>query len=227
MPHSEKNGHLKPIGISQERKTDLRIVKTRNAIRSAFKEMVCEMDETEITVKDLAERAQIHRKTFYLHYSSIEALYGDVLQELANRYYDEISTIPADAPFEDVNRIFFTYMAKQEPFIEKMVCSPSYRAFANRFFISMLVHNRSRYNPYARFSQDEQNVINTFLCTTSMNIYRQWIVDEKRIPLDELIELSGKLFKNGISSVLDSVSPIQSTCTASNRSASGAFTEPY
>jgi AcrR family transcriptional regulator len=65
----------------QERHVDLRIQKTREAINNTFKKMVCEMDATKITVKELTERARIHRKTFYLHYTSIEALFEDMLLE--------------------------------------------------------------------------------------------------------------------------------------------------
>ena len=185
-----------------ERKTDLRIQKTKNAIKETFKEMICEMDASEITIKELTDRAMIHRKTFYLHYTCIEALYEDILSELSDKYYEAIDQVPADAPFTEVNRVFFTFMADQEPYMEKIVCSASYREFADKFFMSMLRHNRGRHNPYAAFSPEEQNIINTFLSLTSSNIYRQWVADGKKIPLDSLIELSGKLFLNGISSVI-------------------------
>lgn len=185
-----------------ERKTDLRILKTRNAIKETFKEMVCEMDASRITIRELTDRAMIHRKTFYLHYTCIEALYEDMLAELAGKYYEEIDQIAADAPFTEVNRIFFTFMAAQEPYMEKIVCSVSYREFADKFFLSMLHHNRSRHNPYAKFTPEEQNIINTFLGVSSCNLYRQWIADGKKIPLDSLIELSGQLFMNGVSSIL-------------------------
>ncbi|MDO4555722.1 MAG: TetR/AcrR family transcriptional regulator [Lachnospiraceae bacterium] len=184
-----------------ERKTDLRIQKTRAAIKDTFKEMIIEMDASQITVKELTKRAMIHRKTFYLHYTSIEALFEEILSELAKNYYKEIDQLPADAPFEDVNRVFFTFMAKQEPYMEKIVCSTSYREFADRFFLSMRTHNRARYNPYAAYTLEQQNVINTFLGVTSVNIYRQWIQDKKAIPLDDLIHLTGQLFTMGISSV--------------------------
>ena len=42
----------------------------------------------------------------------------------------------------------------------------------------MLLHNRSRHNPYAAFSQVEQNIINTFLGISSVNIYRRWVQDK-------------------------------------------------
>lgn len=185
-----------------ERKTDLRVLKTRNAIKNAFKEMVMEKSASDIQIKELAERAMIHRKTFYLHYTCIEALYEDILSELSEDYYKAIDKIPADAPFTEVNRVFFEFMASQEPYMEKIVCDPSYREFADKFFMSMLSHNRRRYNPYAAFTQAEQDIINTFLGTSSINIYRRWISDKKSLPLEDLISLSGKLFYSGINSVV-------------------------
>lgn len=184
-----------------KRKSDLRVLKTRNAIKNTFKEMVMEMSASHIQIKELTERAMIHRKTFYLHYSCIEALYEDILSELSTEYFKAIDKIPADAPFTEVNRVFFEFMASQEPYMEKIVCDPSYREFADKLFLSMLIHNRSRHNPYAKFSPEEQNIINTFLGISSANIYRCWIQDNKAIPLEDLINLSGKLFYSGISSI--------------------------
>ena len=185
-----------------ERKTDLRVLKTRNAIKNTFKEMVMEMDASQIQIKELTERAMIHRKTFYLHYTCIEALYEDILSELSEKYYEAIDKISADAPFTEVNRVFFEFMAAQEPYMEKIVCDSSYREFADKFFMAMLLHNRGRHNPYAAFSQAEQNVINTFLGISSVNIYRRWVLDKKSLPLEDLIDLSGRLFYGGISSVV-------------------------
>lgn len=65
------------------RNTDLRVQKTRMAIKNTFKDMICEMGAADITIKELSERAMIHKKTFYLHYTSIEALFEDILQDLA------------------------------------------------------------------------------------------------------------------------------------------------
>lgn len=186
----------------EERRVDLRVQKTRDAIKSTFKEMICEMDASDITIKELTERARIHRKTFYLHYTCIEALSEDLLQELANNYYKEIDAISPYAPFTEVNRVFFTFMSKQEHYIEKVICTPSYHDFADKLFLCMLKHNRSRHNPYARFSKEEQNIINTFLGISSVNFYRQWLKDKKSLSLENLIDLSGKLFMNGISSIV-------------------------
>lgn len=92
------------------RKIDLRVKKTRAAIKNTFKDMICEMNPFEITIKELAERAQIHRKTFYLHYTSIEALFEDMLGDIADAYYKKIDAVPLPMPMLEVNRVFLSFL---------------------------------------------------------------------------------------------------------------------
>ena len=58
---------------------DPRAARTQAAIKEAFEQMACEADAGRITVKELAERAGINRKTFYLHFETIEALFDETL----------------------------------------------------------------------------------------------------------------------------------------------------
>ena len=190
-----------------DRRTDLRVQKTREAIKNTFRDMVCEMEADQITIKELTERARIHRKTFYLHYTCIEALFEDMLKEAADRYFVEIDQVPLPMPMTEVNKVFFSFLGTQDMFMERLICSPSYRVFCNKMFTMALKHNRSRYNPYAHLSQAKQNIVNNFLATSSLDIYRQWVADGKVIPLDELTELSGNLLSTGVSSILQHSSP--------------------
>ncbi len=43
-------------------------MKSQKAIRGAFLEMLLEEEFDSITIKDITERADLSRKTFYLHY---------------------------------------------------------------------------------------------------------------------------------------------------------------
>lgn len=52
---------------------DRRIVRTRRAIHIAFIDLLTEHEYTKITITALAKRADIDRKTFYTHYSSIDS----------------------------------------------------------------------------------------------------------------------------------------------------------
>ena len=58
-------------------------VKTKAAIRNAFAELVKEKGELDkITVTELVKRANINRSTFYLHYSDIYDIAGELEQSL-------------------------------------------------------------------------------------------------------------------------------------------------
>ena len=65
-----------------EKKTDLRIIKSKNAIKNAFLDLMGEKGYANITITDIAKRAMINRKTFYIHFETKEALYNSISNEL-------------------------------------------------------------------------------------------------------------------------------------------------
>lgn len=70
---------------------DLRVQKTRNNILDAFIELRSEKPLEKITIKELAERAQISKQTFYLHYRDIYDLSEQLEQELIKSLVDSLS----------------------------------------------------------------------------------------------------------------------------------------
>ena len=184
---------------------DLRVVKTGEAIKNAFKAMICEMPADKITVKELTERARIHRKTFYMHYNSIEALYEEMLKIIAEGYYEEMDRLSVPYSFKEVNRVFFTYFPAQEKYVERLMCDESYGSIINRLFSETLRHNLDRYDPYAVFNGPTRNLINVYFVTASLEMYRQWVRDGKKLPVDELVEITGSLMDEGISGLMRSV----------------------
>ena len=64
---------------------DRRVVRTRKAIRKAFMRLIQETDYQKITITAIAREADIDRKTFYLHYRSVEDLTDEIIQDEADR----------------------------------------------------------------------------------------------------------------------------------------------
>lgn len=186
---------------------DLRVQKTLDAIKKAFGEMILEMDANKITVKELTDRARIHRKTFYLHYESIESLFEEMLQEVTNKYFEEIDQVPLPMPMEEINRVFFTYMTKQDIFTERLVCTESYKDYSNKIFSAALKYNRKRYNPYSHLPVAQQNIINTFTVESTLSMYRRWVEDGKQVSVEDLIELTGKLLSSGTRAITNNRKP--------------------
>lgn len=60
---------------------DRRKRKTRNSIRKAFNELLLKKDYISITITEIAALADIDRKTFYLHYNSIDSILKEFQEE--------------------------------------------------------------------------------------------------------------------------------------------------
>ena len=57
---------------------DKRTIRTVNAIRETFIDMIIEKEDVLFSIKEITDRADINRKTFYLHFQCIEDLYADL-----------------------------------------------------------------------------------------------------------------------------------------------------
>lgn len=74
-----------------EEKQDLRVTKTKRAIMTAFNELIVKKPLDKITVTELAQKAEINKGTFYLHYTDLYALYQEALLLHTQEIIDEIT----------------------------------------------------------------------------------------------------------------------------------------
>ena len=157
---------------------DLRVQRTKEAIRHAFTEMICEMDFEKISIKELTERARINRKTFYLHYDSLD----DLLRELQNEMVQSFIQRTAHLN-EELGKLG-----------ERLVCSGNYHYINRRMVNSVMDHTWDEYdeNPYVK------SIVMTYIAQSTLAVYKQWIADGKKIPLEEIIEITTKLVCRGI-----------------------------
>ena len=81
-------------------KNDLRTVKTRRAINSAFMELLEEVGFSKLNVRMMIERAEINRSTFYLHYLDKY----DLLEKFEASILSGIASIAEEAPIEYITR---------------------------------------------------------------------------------------------------------------------------
>lgn len=65
---------------------DLRVVKTKRAIKEALTELCMTKSLSDVTVKELCLRAEVSKPAFYYHYGNV----GDVVDEIED---DAVSAI--------------------------------------------------------------------------------------------------------------------------------------
>lgn len=181
---------------------DLRVKKTKEAIRGAFKDMICEMDYEDMSIKELALRAQINRKTFYLHYESLNDVLAELQDEIAENFIKRKVSYASMTDIKELIRLFFENAMDMPLLHERLICSGSYQAVWNSIN-EKIMHQRMEDNRGV-FGMEEyaENLVFAFFGTNSTLLYRQWVEDGKKLPLDKLIEVATELICNGMSSIV-------------------------
>ena len=185
-----------------KKKTDLRVIRTRKALREAFCDMIVEMDYHDITVKSLTERAVINRNTFYLHYNSIDEL----LEELQNEIADDFLAMYVS--YENIDDIktmisrFFEYVTSRSALQERLLCSGSYRFVAERINARIVAYQRQMRRGVLGLPEAAEDIVLAYCGSVCAAIFRQWIANGKQLTVEELIVLATRLICNGMESML-------------------------
>jgi len=81
---------MEKLRMAEKRKVDRRVQRTRQALFAALMALLMEKNYADITVADIADRANVGRATFYLHYkdkddllaSNLEGLFAEVAERI-------------------------------------------------------------------------------------------------------------------------------------------------
>lgn len=89
---------------------DRRILKTRSVIKESLTALMKEKPFDKITIKDITDKANINRATFYLHYMDkydlLEQSQNDILNEIKEVLADAFKIFnPQSLPIQDANTI--------------------------------------------------------------------------------------------------------------------------
>ena len=145
-----------------EKKTDLRIVKTKRRIKEVFADLLKKKSLKDISVSELARIAEINKGTFYLHYEDIYALYNEMLEDKVNEivdgidFYDTFFTAP-----EEFVRHFFDLRKNHIRPDQDPVFRPENFMTARMVVVPQLMTAALRNKLYAqgRIGQSEENDI--------------------------------------------------------------------
>ncbi len=177
---------------------DLRVVKTIEGIKRAFESLICEKDYGKITVKELCDRAQINKKTFYHYYETLDFLLAEMQTELSAGFIDRIKDYELPAELDKVNRVFFEYSAEQGLAYEKITCSGTYHSIRDEMIENVNDAGWGRSENYQKLSAFEKKLLMDFVNNAVLTAYRHWVEEGKTTPLAEVIEVTNRLVLGGV-----------------------------
>jgi AcrR family transcriptional regulator len=181
---------------------DLRIRRTLEAIHNAFRKMLIKKAYKEITVKDLAKLANINRKTFYLHYTSLDGLMEELLQKITDDFIKRVAPFKGQENWPKLIEAFFLYRTESK-LLERITSDEGCYLIAEK--INKKILEKGAQLQYTNTEPDnyKQSIINAFTSAATLRIFRKWVMDGKKIPIEEIITYTTQLLCNGIHGTTD------------------------
>lgn len=115
-----------------KKETDRRVVKTQAALKTTFKQMLLKTDFDRLSVKAIAEEANVGRKTFYLHYLDKYNLMDAVIDDYFSAL-DRICMEKNGLDFVSKTKIWFAFFEQHRLIFMKLFQSTGSYAFRNKF----------------------------------------------------------------------------------------------
>jgi len=184
---------------------DKRVIRTKKAIRTAFAELISEKDFNDITVKDLAERANINRKTFYNYYSGIYQVVEELEKELVNNFEGAFANIDLRKCLVDPRMIFDRL---------NVLINSDIEFYGNLFTtnenldmitkLTSLIKAKTKRSICAQVGLNEElaDVALEFIISGMVSVYQMWFRSDRSRPISDASDIIGILSIEGIKGLL-------------------------
>ncbi len=176
----------------REKQQDMRYKRTQRNLRSALIELLNEKRIDAISVRELSERADINRATFYLHYDSPYAL----LVSLENQLFDTIMASYKSNARNDPEAFFSTvYQCIYDNF--ELSKALLHQSASNDFWDKLgnelqecYINNFVRWKNDPPYQPDELEYYCAFVKDGYLSIVKRWIRNDMQESTDYMVALS-------------------------------------
>ena len=196
--------------LETNRKVDIRVIKTKKAIREGVLQLLSEKTIDEISITELAQVAQINRKTFYNYYQSPNQILDELENELAEEFVAAINASDwsdwYDGQNFDFHKIFscvtksvqenretYRYLLKIKKTSDIMI------KIENRLKVEAIEY----FSKYLDIGEDFIVMIMEYVISGMFAVYRKWFSDGQKVPAEEVSKKIGVMSIAGVNALMD------------------------
>lgn len=184
---------------------DLRVQRTITNIYSAFEKLIVEKDYHKITVKELAELAQINKKTFYRYYPTLDDLLAEMQAQYSKEYLDEVGNFEYPRDLQKSIEAFITYSDKQGEAYDRIttISSGTYVGIRQQMIDTVMNKTWGQSAQFNRLDNFHRKILLKYVEQTGLTVYKQWVADGKNEPIENVIKAAQDLMQGGVDYFLD------------------------
>lgn len=177
---------------------DLRIIKTKEALRKAMVHLLTEKTFEKISVQDICEKAKVHRTTLYKHFADKYELFAYVLDVMKKEIYSDDEMYNTE--FKNIREVYIyifdkllTYVDRRKEKLKLMARNilnePIFVAFVN--FATKKVSHLLDKHPYMH-TKCPNVIMSHFLTGGMIYVLSWWLENPNKYSKTQLIEYIDK-----------------------------------
>ena len=177
-----------------EKREDRRISMTKRMLKDTLTEMLTEKDIYHISIRELCERADVNRTTFYKHYGN----QFDLLDDMESDLLHLIEKTIAEDKKRSANTVeqLLTFFEKDIEFVRLLLNSNVDPEFPQKLF-SLAIVESSVEDMMANIGKKEYEYIYRFVLCGAYEIVRLWVNKEDRESPEEMARIiTNRLYIN-------------------------------
>lgn len=186
----------------QEETQDRRIKRTKMLLQNALVDLMLEKAVGKISVKELTQKADVNRSTFYLHYLDIydmlEQMENEFVETIQSFFHDFFTPLPTSMPLTLFVNISEWLEQDKEYYVKLLRGSASGYIFEE---LESRIRDEFLTLLYLIFLDEESLDLRTrvnFTVSGTVGVLRMWVMEGGNISLVELSETIDDILNNGM-----------------------------
>ena len=164
-----------------------------------------EKDINDITIIELAETADINRKTFYNYYSGVYQVVEDIENDISQSYEELLGDIEFTKTMEAPYSLFerFSILINMDPeFFGYLLSMNGNKALITR--IMNLLKNKTREKMVSQLDVEEYRaeIMIDYILSGMLSVYQHWFNSDKSVPIEEVTQIISTMSWGGVNGVL-------------------------
>lgn len=170
---------------------DKRVLKTKTALTDALFELLETKEIADISVTELCEKADVNRRTFYIHYSNVDDIFEDYENELSEQVYQTMKN--ANGDIETLLDTFDSILSSNFQGFKQLCLNQKHHALIDRLQ-RMLFHTLEDSLLVDNPSANDQLVLQ-YLSSGLINSYIYWFEHPDKMSYQELAIINKEIIQ--------------------------------
>ncbi|MET0016302.1 TetR/AcrR family transcriptional regulator C-terminal domain-containing protein [Oscillibacter sp.] len=198
-----------------EKGEDRRSRRSQKLLKKGLLELMREKKFSAISVRDVTERADMNRGTFYLHYpdttSLLQSVETDMLAEAQILIDEHLAEFEAGGSLRPVFKPILDYIVEHRPEFEALFATNSTSNFTDR--LQDLIHRNGVSLVQAKIhgvASSQMDFLINFIGYGLIGLIKTWFDQDMVIPREDLVQLADRLVNSAVEGVLSALGEMKS-----------------